>query len=266
VAEGPQKRLDIVPVPAFRDNYIWLVYGLDPRYVAIVDPGEADPVISVLAAQGLRPAAILVTHRHADHVGGIPALVKRYPRLPVFGPRGEAIPAITHRLGEGDEVPLPEIGALLRVLDVPGHTCGHIAYSGHQALFCGDTLFSVGCGRLFEGTPEQMHASLSKLAGLPAATRVYCAHEYTLENIGFAKWVEPKNSDLLQREEEAFELLDSDQATLPSTLEAELKTNPFLRVHVPTVISAAEDYAGRRLVGGADVFGVVRQWKDREYD
>jgi hydroxyacylglutathione hydrolase len=163
-------------------------------------------------------------------------------------------------------VQLAELGAEFRVLDVPGHTRGHIAYYGEGVLFCGDTLFACGCGRLFEGSKEQMENSLSKIAALPADTQLYCAHEYTLDNIGFAKWVEPDNQALLQRDEEAMAKQEKGIPTVPSSLQLELQTNPFLRYREANVKQAAENYAGKSLNSDAEVFGAIRDWKDREYD
>lgn len=259
-------RFNITPIRAFRDNYIWALRGSDVPQVAIVDPGDATPVIAALEAERRVLSAILVTHHHGDHVGGIAALVEQYPGVPVFGPRHESIPGLTCRLGEGDQVNVPGIDVTFSVLDVPGHTRGHIAFYGHGALFCGDTLFSVGCGRLFEGSSEQMHASLQKISRLPPGTLIYCAHEYTLDNIGFAKWVEPENVELRQREEQAFIQTDLGLPTVPSTLAQELNTNPFLRSHMPAVIAAAKRYVGHELMHGHEVFGAIRQWKDRQYD
>jgi hydroxyacylglutathione hydrolase len=258
--------LQVNPVCAFRDNYIWLLGRPGEREVAIVDPGDAAPVLDALTTQGLSPVAILITHHHGDHVGGVSALLDAYPGLPVVGPNHERIPDRTQGVGDGSQVEIPKTGLVFEVLEVPGHTAGHVAYLGHGALFCGDTLFSVGCGRLFEGTPIQMHASLRRFAALPPETLVYCAHEYTLDNIGFAKWVEPDNPALSARERAVFELTDRDQPSVPSTLALELATNPFLRTQVPAVVAAAERYAGRRLAQGHEVFGTLRSWKDREYD
>jgi hydroxyacylglutathione hydrolase len=258
--------LNITPIRAFQDNYIWMIRSSDSQRAAIIDPGDGRSVLYALREEGVTPVAILITHHHMDHVGGVRQLLEHYPNLPVFGPAHERIPGITRRLVEGDTVAIPEINAQFRVLEVPGHTLGHIAYYGEGALFCGDTLFTAGCGRLFEGSPVQMHASLSKIAALPGNTLVYCAHEYTLDNIAFAKWVEPNNPDLLQREQDARDLRARDLPTVPSRLNIEHSTNPFLRFNEPEVIAAAEIFAGRRLAPGAETFGVVRYWKDNKFD
>lgn len=258
--------LDITPIPAFADNYIWMIRNPDSRHVAFVDPGEAQRVIQKVEMEHLFPVAILITHHHGDHIGGVRELVERFPGIKVYGPANESITAITHKLREGDSVELSELNARFQVLDVPGHTRGHIAYYGHDVLFCGDTLFACGCGRLFEGTPVQMENSLSKIAALPANTLIYCAHEYTLDNIGFARWVEPENEDLLLRDEMDMARQEKGVPTVPSTLDQELKTNPFLRYKVPGVKQAAEKYAKRSLKTDAEVFGAIREWKDREYD
>src|SRR3954468_1521332 len=187
----------IVPISAFKDNYVWTLRN--ERYAAVVDPGEARPVLDYLAREKLQLAAILATHHHPDHVGGIAEILARH-KAPVYGPRNEPIETLTQPVSEGDEVAVPELGVRFSVLDIPGHTRAHIAYYGAGALFCGDTLFACGCGRLFEGTAQQMYASLQKLAALPDDTKVYCGHEYTLANIGFAKSVEPRNAALAARE------------------------------------------------------------------
>lgn len=251
----------VKPVPAFTDNYIWLIINTDNRHAAIVDPGDAQPVLATMDREHLIPTAILATHHHGDHVGGVPGILGIHP-VPVFGPAAENIPGRTHPLREGDVVELDELGARFRVLEVPGHTAGHIAYYGHGMAFVGDTLFMSGCGRLFEGTPAQMHASLCKLAALPDSTRIYCAHEYTLANLRFAATVEPDNQDIAERIAVSKALRDDNQPTVPATLELEKRTNPFLRVHVAAVRSAACNHAGRPLEPGAEVFGAVRRWKD----
>ncbi len=220
---------EVVPLPAFKDNYIWTLRR--GRHAAVVDPGDAAPVKAYLAREGLALAAILATHHHPDHTGGIAELAA--DGVAVFGPQGEPIPALTRPVCGGDALSIPELGASFSVLDIPGHTRAHVAYYGAGALFCGDTLFACGCGRLFEGTAEQMFASLAKLAALPDETRVYCGHEYTLANIQFARTVEPGNAALAEREQSARRLRAAGRPTLPSTLGEERATNPFLRCAEP---------------------------------
>ncbi len=256
----------VLTLPAFSDNYIWLICDDKQRYAAIVDPGDAVPVLASLKHHKIEPIAILITHHHSDHIGGIAALLKEYPDLPVYGPKNENIPHRTHALQEGDVVDLEKINSKLQVLDTPGHTAGHIVYFDDENLFCGDTLFANGCGRVFDGTLKDLHLSLEKLAKLPPETKIYCAHEYTLDNIGFAKWVEEENKDLLQREKKCWDLMDNDKPTVPSLLSDELKTNPFLRCHEKTVIKKAELFAGKKLDDSSDVFSAIRQWKDAQYD
>jgi hydroxyacylglutathione hydrolase len=195
-------------------------------------------------------------------VGGIPELLQHFPGLPVYGPAHENISTLTHSLHDGDEVQLAELGLNFRVLEVPGHTRGHIAYFGHGWLFCGDTLFSAGCGRLFEGTAAQMHASLTRLAALPGDTQVYCAHEYTLANLRFAQTVEPDNADIATYRRVVEALRAQGEPTLPSTLERELRINPFLRTSVPEVHTKVEKQAGFPLPDSQSVFAAVRRWKD----
>lgn len=250
--------MKIIPIPAFDDNYIWLIRN--EHHAAAVDPGDAEPVLAYLDRHGLRLTAILNTHHHGDHTGGNEELAQR-THVPVFGPRGEKIPALTHPVGEGDIVRLPELGAEFTVFDVPGHTAGHVAYYGVNSLFCGDTLFTCGCGKLFEGTAAQMHASLQKLAALPDETAVYCAHEYTLTNILFAKSVEPANAALLEREADAVRTREAGLPTVPSTILLEKQTNPFLRCWEPAVAEAASRHAGLALDEPASVFAALRKWK-----
>ena len=251
---------EIVPVSAFRDNYVWTLRR--GKHAAVVDPGEAAPVLDYLAREGLALAAILATHHHADHVGGIAELRETFD-VPVYGPRGEPIATLTHPVAEGDRVSVPELGVSFSVLDIPGHTRAHIAYYGAGALFCGDTLFACGCGRLFEGTAQQMYASLQKLAALPDDTKVYCGHEYTLANIGFAKGVEPRNAALASREDRDREKRAAGRPTVPSTLGEEKATNPFLRCREPAVVESVNKYLGARVADPVQVFAAIREWKNR---
>lgn len=258
--------MNVTAIPAFADNYIWMLQGDPPNAAVFVDPGDATRILKLVEEQHLIPVAVLITHHHGDHVGGVRALLERFPQLKVYGPANEKIPGMTHPLRQGDQIHLAEIQAIFSIFDVPGHTAGHIAYYGEGALFCGDTLFACGCGRLFEGTAEQMTQSLNKIAALPPQTLVYCAHEYTLSNIGFAQWVEPDNADLKIRDEMDMARQEKGIPTVPSTLDLELKTNPFLRYRVSSVKAAAEKFAKKKLNSDAEVFAAIRYWKDSEYD
>lgn len=252
----------VTAIRAFADNYLWLIHGAGGSgQAAVVDPGDAAAVLRVLGETGLELDAILVTHHHPDHVGGVAELVERSGAR-VFGPARERMPVPFAPVAEGDRVELPRLGLEFRVLDVPGHTAGHVAYYGHGALFCGDTLFSGGCGRLFGGTAEQMLASLDALAALPAETRVYCAHEYTLANLRFATTVEPDNDALRAWQSEAASRRERDEPTVPTTIGLERRINPFLRSRTEGVRRSAEAHAGTRLAGPVAVFAEIRRWKD----
>ena len=255
----PENEFQVIPLRAFKDNYVWTLRNAS--CAAVVDPGEAGPVLDYLAAERLRLVAILATHHHPDHVAGIAEILQAHP-VPVYGPRGEPITTLTHPVRGGDRVAVEQLGVAFDVLDIPGHTRAHIAYYGSNMVFCGDTLFACGCGRVFEGTPQQLYASLEKLAALPDDTLVYCGHEYTLANIGFAKAVEPGNSALLEREVRDARLRRDNLPTLPSTIAHEKATNPFLRVKRAAVIESANKYLGKRVSDPAGVFAALRQWKN----
>jgi hydroxyacylglutathione hydrolase len=258
-ADAPQ----IVPVKAFTDNYIWLVSNGEQALV--VDPGEASPVFKVLAQHGLELTTILLTHHHQDHVGGVTELTQA-TGAKVWGPALEVLPQCDYPLSEGDSVDLPVFGLSLSVLDIPGHTAGHIAYFGtfgtSPLVFCGDTLFAGGCGRIFEGSPEQMHQSLGKLAALAPQTLVYCTHEYTASNLRFAVVAEPDNTLLKNWQQQVLMQRANDQTTLPSTIAQELAANPFLRTQQATVIRTASEWAQRPLFSALEVFSALREWKN----
>ena len=257
--------IEILALHAFDDNYIWLLRAAG--YVAVVDPGDAAPVLHHLEQSGDRLCAILATHHHGDHVGGVDELLDRFP-VPVYGPALENIPGVTHPQSGGEHITLAELGVELEVIAVPGHTRGHIAYYGPSlatvgALFCGDTLFGAGCGRLFEGTPAQMQASLARLAVLPAPTSVYCAHEYTQSNLRFARAVEPNSIAVQRRSEDVARERAAGRATIPTTLRIELDTNPFLRWDAPEVRAAAASRLGRVPANAVETFAAIREWKNR---
>ncbi len=251
--------LRIEAIPALEDNYIWAIVG--DGHCAVVDPGETAPILSWMQRHELQLSAILVTHHHGDHVDGIAGLLDHYP-VPVYGPAQETIAHVSQLVDEGDRVAIPAIEAEFDVMSVPGHTRGHIAYHGHGLLFCGDTLFACGCGRLFEGTHVQMHDSLQRLAALPDETQVYCTHEYTLGNIAFALSIEPGNPRLAERDHQAREQRSLGLPTLPSSIALERATNPFLRCHEPAIRQAAERYAQGSLNTPQEVFAVVREMKN----
>jgi hydroxyacylglutathione hydrolase len=256
-------RLEVRPVRAFADNYIWLIES--PRSqgaLVAVDPGDSEPVIAELQRSGATLAAILLTHHHPDHVGGVPQLL-RHGKVPVIGPDDTRIAQRTRTVRDGERCELTDLGLSFEILQVPGHTVSHIAFWGHGALFCGDTLFSAGCGRMFEGTPEQMNASLNRLRNLPPDTRMFCGHEYTAANLRFALAVDPANEVAREYQGTVDRVRAADHPSLPSTLDLEIRVNPFLRCDDPRVVTAAERHAGRRLKGAAEVFGVLRAWKDQ---
>ncbi|MDI1245042.1 MAG: hydroxyacylglutathione hydrolase [Rhodoferax sp.] len=254
--------MKLIPIPAFNDNYIWMLH--DGHRALVVDPGDAQPVLAALTQHELTLDSILVTHHHGDHTGGVDVLRQR-TGAQVYGPATEDMPEPLRRLVNGDVITL--LGLRLEVLLVPGHTTGHIAYWGQvpgadPVLFCGDTLFSAGCGRLFEGTPAQMLASLTRLAALPDATRVCCAHEYTLGSLRFALAVEPDNADLLAYQKHAQALRQQLLPTLPSSIGLEKAVNPFLRTHLPSLVHAVQQIDPNAHDPVA-VFAALRTWKDK---
>ncbi len=253
--------LEILPLPALKDNYIWLLKHSEREHVAIVDPSEAEPVFDYLNDNKLTPAAILITHHHWDHVGGIPALTECYT-IPVITPALEEVQGSTRKAAENDSIDLQEIGCCLSVLDVPGHTAGAVAYYTDEFVFSGDTLFTAGCGRMFEGTAPQMHTSLSKFKALPDTTKIYCGHEYSESNLRFASTVEPDNTAVQTRQEQVSELRKQSRPTVPTTLALEKQTNPFLRCEEPSVIRAATEYKQAELNQPHQVFAALREWKD----
>lgn len=252
--------IQISALPAFTDNYIWLLQDPHTQRCAVVDPGDAAPVLAWLEQHpGWTLSDILITHHHNDHVGGVEQL-KRVCGATVYGPAHEKIPARDVALDDNARITV--LGWAFEVLAVPGHTLGHIAYYHEGVLFCGDTLFAAGCGRLFEGTPQQMHTSLERLAALPASTRVYCTHEYTQSNLRFAQAVEPDNADIAERVENVRKLRENGEITLPSTLALEKRTNPFLRTAETSVKEKADERSGRENHSASEVFASLRSWKD----
>ena len=262
--------LQVWPIPAFDDNYIWCIHN--GKSALVVDPGDAVPVLEYLKHSGLRLTGILITHHHADHTGGILALLEALgAHIPVIGPAGDNIPGRTQIAKADDKIEIASPRISFQVYEVPGHTLSHIAYFANMQanvvepmLFCGDTLFASGCGRLFEGTPTQMSQSLAKFALLPKNTLVYCTHEYTLSNIRFALAVEPNNANLISWAEQAKALRDQGLPTLPTTVGQELQVNPFMRCDQTDVIAAAKEMSNNAdLSTAAHVLAVIRAWKDR---
>jgi hydroxyacylglutathione hydrolase len=256
--------MEIVSLNAFEDNYIWVLRA--DGCCTVIDPGDATPVNAWLEKSGDRLTAILVTHHHHDHTDGIADLVGHHD-VPVFGPAHEKIPGITHPLGDGDLIALPELEVTLEVLDVPGHTRGHIAYYGANlppagALFCGDTLFGCGCGRLFEGTPSQMLAAMKRFSALPDETAIYCAHEYTASGVRFASVLEPDNEALRLRCADVTLRRSRLEPTVPFTLAEEKATSPFLRWNKPSIIAAVAHRLGHTPGSEEETFAAIREWRD----
>lgn len=248
--------MEIIPVKALKDNYIWCILDDTTKQAVIVDPGEAEPVLQFLKQRGYTLAGILVTHHHGDHTHGIEALLQTAGNIPVFGSHLSPNPHINQPVKDGDEFVCAHVRG--KTLAIPGHTLDHTAYyyTDANALFTGDTLFSAGCGRIFEGTPAMMLTSLKKLAAFADDTKVYCGHEYTQSNLRFAQHVEPSNTAIKHKLENLAEV------TLPSTMGDEHSFNPFLRYHVPEVIHAAEKHLGKKLTSDVDVFAAIREWKN----
>lgn len=238
--DGMNHNLRIIPIPAFKDNYIWLIHN--GAQAVIVDPGDSIPVVETLANLNLILTTILITHHHHDHIGGVADLLNAFPQTVVYTPALEHYDFEHIPITEQDTIHLNDLNITFSILDLPGHTLGHIAYYSdkHQLLFCGDTLFGAGCGRLFEGTPTQMFHSLQKLAALPLTTKVYCTHEYTLHNINFALTLEANNLALIKRLRNTQKLRESNIPSLPSTIELELATNPFLRCNSQEIQSSIQ--------------------------
>ena len=255
--------IEITAIPALQDNYIWAIH--DDRHAAVVDPGDAAPVLAFLNAHGLQLDAILCTHRHADHIGGIAKLREVY-NVPVYGRRHPNNPHITHELREGDKLKLDAPAITFDIIEIPGHIDDHIAYIGPGLVFCGDVLFGAGCGRNFEGTPAQLLHSLHRLAQLPGSTRVYCAHEYTAANLRFAQACEPDNPAVQQRAATTRQLRAANQITLPSTIALEKATNPFLRCTEPEIVHTLQQRGltdtSERGVSELGVFTAMRAWKN----
>jgi hydroxyacylglutathione hydrolase len=254
--------LKIISIPAFKDNYIWLIINSQLGQAVAVDPGDASPVLSFLESNNLSLAGILVTHKHADHTGGIGALIDRFPYIAVYAHPIEKIPLMTHPVKHDEIVMIDKWPVTYKVIHIPGHTMGHVAFYDHQALFSGDTLFGAGCGRIFEGTAEEMFCSLNKLMMLPDETMIYCGHEYTLANLNFASHVEPDNEDIRQRIKLTEKMILNNNSSLPSTMSSERKTNPFLRCTQKSVIERVQIYANRKLTNSVEVLRELREWKN----
>jgi hydroxyacylglutathione hydrolase len=253
------KKIQIYPLPSLQDNYIWALCDLEHKKVSVVDPGEAEPVLTFLKQEQFTLQSILITHHHWDHTQGIPAL-KTQGEVPVYGPR--ELPHVTQALAEGSRLSQENSPLALEVFAIPGHTLDHLAYYAPGVLFCGDTLFAAGCGRLFEGSALELYSSLQRIAALPADTKIYCAHEYTLNNLRFAAVVEPGNPAILKRLAKVKTLRENQLVSLPTTLREEKETNPFLRCDQPLVKAATEKFSGQILTTPLEVFSSLRKWKD----
>jgi hydroxyacylglutathione hydrolase len=251
--------LDITPLACREDNYIWVAHNA--THAMAVDPGEAMPLLDFLEARHLSLAALFITHHHGDHCAGVPEITRRHP-VPVYASHLSQVAGVTHRVAEGDEIPVPDLQHAWQVLGFPGHTLDHLGFYSEAGLFCGDTLFSCGCGRLFEGTAEQMTNSMEKILALPSETRIWSAHEYTLENIPFVQKVDPDNPAVTAWLVRAQQLCKQALPTLPSLLSEEIQVNPFLRFREPGIIEAASRYIGKPLGTPVEVFAALRHWRD----
>ena len=254
--------LEIVPIPAFETNYIWLGVNAAKKIAFVVDPGEAEPVLTYLKTHALQLKTILLTHKHGDHVGGVAALKAAYPGVSIYGHPTEGIASVTHPVEDQQQINFADFAVEFQVLYIPGHTLGHVAYYAAPLLFCGDTLFGGGCGRCFEGTPVEMFNSLKRLAALPNETKVYCAHEYTLANLKFARQVEPLNQKIAERIWHTQALRAQGLPSVPSTLLLEKQTNPFLRCDQPEIMEQVSQYVHQTLQQPLEVFTELRFWKD----
>lgn len=265
-----QTALQVTAVPILYDNYIWVIYDSKTRVALAIDPGESHQLIAFIEAKSLKLEAVLITHHHPDHTAGLPALLQYAAQneqdLPVYGPSYGQIRTISNPLKDGDQIQFESLGLSFQILYTPGHTTDHICYFSESNqepwLFCGDTLFSAGCGRLFEGSAAQMYESLQKLARLPESTLIYCAHEYTAANLAFAAQVEPDNLTLKEHQEQVDSWLKQDMISLPSTLVREKAINPFLRADLPVLAQSASNHAGKTITPGQDTFAYLRRWKD----
>lgn len=251
----------IQPIPAFQDNYIWIIVNKHNNKALVIDPGDAQPVLAYLNQHHLELRGILLTHHHWDHTNGVSELLRSF-KVPVIASESSCLDEVTYPVSDGQCVTIEDGFPFMVALAIPGHTLDHMAYHMANALFCGDTLFGAGCGRLFEGTPEQMYHSLQKLAALPKQTQIYCGHEYTLANLHFAAMVEPSNQAIDQRIDKVKALRKSDIPSLPSVLKDEIATNPFLRCHIPEVIQSVTSYLKYRCPHPIDVFAALREWKN----
>lgn len=253
--------IKIIPILSLQDNYIWAIVNTDSMQIAVVDPGTAKPVLDYIKSQNLILTTILLTHHHNDHIGGVAELLKNFS-VSVYGPKNQFISSVTKALRDGDIIQMPEYNMTLQAMEIPGHTLDHVAYFNNDLVFCGDTLFTGGCGKIFEGTPEQMFNSLQKLSHLPENTKIYCGHEYTVNNLKFALQVETDNTKLISRLEQSKDLREQNLPTVPSTMGEELATNPFLRVNQSGVRDSICAHINRYDCDEIDLFAALREWKN----